>query len=84
MNARLELQMQLDRGNPELSSLFCLPNFITMAQMLSFVTLRLHAFVSLSLNMTLTNDCSTVLGSPAPLRTEVFIWGRMTECTLRM
>lgn len=76
INARLELQMQFDRGNPELSSLFCLPNFITMAQMLSFVTLQLHVFISLSLNMTLTNDCSIVPRSQASLRIEIFILGK--------
>lgn len=73
MNTRLELQMQFDRGNPELSSLFCLPNFTTMAQMLSFVTLQLHVFISLSLKMTLTNHCSIVPRSQAPLRIEIFI-----------
>lgn len=75
MNAELQLQMHFDRGNPELSSLFCLPNFITMAQMPSFVTLQLHMFISLSLNMTLTNDCFIVLGSQEPLRTEILFWG---------
>lgn len=76
MNGRLELQMHFDRGNPELSSLFGLPNFITMAQMLSFVTLQLHVFISLSLNMTLTNDCSIVPRSQAPLRTEISVLER--------
>lgn len=76
MNAKLELQMQFDKGNPEMSSLFCLPNFITMAQMLSFVTLQLRVFISLSLNMTLTNDCSRVPRSQAPLRTEIFMLGK--------
>lgn len=76
--------MQFDRGNPELPSLFCLPNFITMAQMLSFVTLQLHVFISLSLNMTLTNDYSTVPRSQEPLRIEILFLRRVTMHTARL
>lgn len=82
VNAKLELQMQFDRGNPELPSLFCLPNFITIAQMLSFVTLQLHVFISLSLNMTLTNDYSIVPRSQEPLRIEILFFRRVTMHTV--
>lgn len=47
-----------------------------MAQMLAFVTLQLHVLISLSLNMTLTNECSIVPRSQAALRTEIFILGK--------
>lgn len=45
--------------------------------MLSFVTLQLHVFISLSLKMTLTNYCSIVPRFKRPSELRFLFWGRM-------